>query len=104
VNELQKNLIYPKVLNNTTTNTNSNDRRVYYVRYDNTIMFGIDGSKSLASLVKKECSVFMINNLNFKLRATDIYNAKTCGVEYIGFVVKSPGCTVLNNKKMSSST
>jgi hypothetical protein len=96
----QRDLTYPKVLQDKAQTINLINCRVYFARYLNKIMFGIRGSKSLASLIEKECKFFILNNLYFNLRVTNLYSAKTDEVKYLGFVVKSLSDKMFNNKKI----
>lgn len=98
-NKFQRNIIHPKPLHNKTQKISSNNCRVYYVRYLNKIMFGIRGLISLASLVKKECSIFILNNLHLELRVANMYSATAPGAKYLGFVVKSASSKVPENQK-----
>lgn len=101
-NKCQKSLIYPEVLRNKIQNVSSMNRSVYYVRHTSKIVFGINGLMNLASLVKKECNIFILNNLHFESKITNYYSIKADGVKYLGFVVKSFSCKLLINNSFLS--
>lgn len=93
------NLAYSRVLFENKLSIGLINFCVYYVRYVNKIMFGIQGLKSLASFVKKECDFFILNNLHINVHISNLYNSKTCKVKYLGFVVKSLSGTIFKNKR-----
>lgn len=65
-------------------------RCVYYIRYLDSFLLGIRGSKFLAIDVKDETAQFIKCNLQLEIQLAVIHYAKFDKVRYLGFDIKIP--------------
>nr|QFP99053.1 hypothetical protein [Rhizaria sp.] len=60
-------------------------RAIYYVRYADDFLLGINGPRSLAVEVKKEISTFISSDLHFECSKAGLHHALSDWVDYLGF-------------------
>lgn len=64
--------------------------KVYYIRYLDDFLLGIKGPKILAVNVRKEISQFIKSDLQFELKYSDLYHAKSSKIRYLNFDIYVP--------------
>lgn len=64
---------------------NERPRTLYYVRYADDFLIGINGPRSLAIEVEKEVLAFIGSDLHFKSATAELHHARSDWVDFLGF-------------------